>query len=470
MAEPKGAWVRSPLQKGLENHRRGNMRQSAERAKKEPRQHPVRRLSRRAQAEGRRSPAQPGPGYRHGGYDCQSHRFRSRAACLNDSAAGERGAGAAANKGKDGKVMNIIISENERGLLFKNGKYVRMLEPGKHFIFGPGHRVERSSTELSFSSKLGNPAALLKNPALAAALATVEVPDEALALHYIDGRFAEALPSGLHAFWAVHHRHEFRMTDIREPMAPESLSPALFSQMRDSLYKRVEVLAYQKGLLVYNGKFVRLLDEGAYYFWNNGIRVEVALVDTRLMQMNIQGQEMLTLDKVALRVNFVCRYRISDFVRVFTEIEDYAEQIRMLAQLALREYIGHSRLDELLESKDQLAGLVLARLKEREAQCFVTFFDAGVKDVILPGEVRDIMNTVLVAEKRAQANVVTRREEVASTRSLLNTAKLMEENPTLLHLKEMECLEKICENVGNLTVNGGDLLGQLAAVLKGGAA
>ena len=55
--------------------------------------------------------------------------------------------------------------------------------------------------------------------------------------------------------------------------------------------------------------------------------------------------------------------------------------------------------------------------------------DAGVKDIILPGEIRDIMNTVLIAEKRAQANVITRREEVASTRSLLNTAKLMEENP-----------------------------------------
>jgi hypothetical protein len=78
------------------------------------------------------------------------------------------------------------------------------------------------------------------------------------------------------------------------------------------------------------------------------------------------------------------------------------------------------------------------------------------------------MNTVLLAEKKAQANVIARREEVASTRSLLNTAKLMEENRTLMRLKEMEYLEKICDNVGNRTVNGGsDLLGQLTAILKG---
>ena len=95
--------------------------------------------------------------------------------------------------------------------------------------------------------------------------------------------------------------------------------------------------------------------------------------------------------------------------------------------------------------------------------------DAGVKDIILPGEIRDIMNTVLIAEKRAQANVITRREEVASTRSLLNTAKLMEENPTLYRLKELEHIERICENVGSLNLNGsGGVLSQLFALLGKG--
>ena len=95
-------------------------------------------------------------------------------------------------------------------------------------------------------------------------------------------------------------------------------------------------------------------------------------------------------------------------------------------------------------------------------------YQTGVKDIILPGEIREIMNTVLVAEKRAQANVITRREEVASTRSLLNTAKLMDENQTLYKLKELEYVERICENVGNISLNGnGNILGQLTAILNG---
>ena len=77
------------------------------------------------------------------------------------------------------------------------------------------------------------------------------------------------------------------------------------------------------------------------------------------------------------------------------------------------------------------------------------------------------MNTVLVAEKRAQASVIARREEVASTRSLLNTAKLMEENQTLYRLKELEYVERICANVGNISLNGnGDLLAQLGKLLR----
>ena len=72
------------------------------------------------------------------------------------------------------------------------------------------------------------------------------------------------------------------------------------------------------------------------------------------------------------------------------------------------------------------------------------------------------MNTVLIAQKQAQANVITRREEVASTRSLLNTAKLMDENKTLYKLKELEYLERICQNVGEINVNGHqELLEQL---------
>jgi regulator of protease activity HflC (stomatin/prohibitin superfamily) len=183
--------------------------------------------------------------------------------------------------------------------------------------------------------------------------------------------------------------------------------------------------------------------------------------------MNITGQEILTKDKVSLRLNLVCVYKINDFIKIVTEIDDYAEQMRVAAQLAVREYVGKLPLDEILENKDQISVFLLQALKSQEAKFFVEILGADVKDIILPGEIREIMNTVLVAEKRAQANVITRREEVASTRSLLNTAKLLEENQILYKLKELEYVERIFEHVGSISLNGsGDLLNQLLNVIR----
>jgi hypothetical protein len=82
----------------------------------------------------------------------------------------------------------------------------------------------------------------------------------------------------------------------------------------------------------------------------------------------------------------------------------------------------------------------------------------GIRDIILPGDVKEIMNQVLIAEKKAQANIIMRREETASTRSLLNTAKLMEDNVMLWKLKEMEYVEKIADKVNNISVHGNGVL------------
>lgn len=78
----------------------------------------------------------------------------------------------------------------------------------------------------------------------------------------------------------------------------------------------------------------------------------------------------------------------------------------------------------------------------------------GVKDIILPGEIKTILSKVIEAEKAAQANVVRRREETAATRSMLNTAKMMEDNPVALRLKELEVLERIAEKIDRIQVNG----------------
>ncbi|MBQ9082578.1 MAG: slipin family protein [Clostridia bacterium] len=363
-------------------------------------------------------------------------------------------------------MKKIIINENQRGFLFKNGKYVRMLSAGKYYLFG-GREIEIVSMEQPIGSARCALNTLLADPNISASAAVVEVGDQQLALHFVNGQFAEVLRRGTYAYWYDPDHHAFQLVDISAQEVGADVPEYIFSKIPLSWYTRIEVAEYQKARLYVNQKFVRLLDAGTYYFWKNGAKVDVGYVDTRLTQLNITGQEILTRDKVALRINFVCRYRVTDYIKIATEIDDFAEQLHVTAQLALRDYVGKYKLDEILENKEELSRFVFDRLKAEEQALFVEIVDAGVKDIILPGEIRDIMNTVLIAEKRAQANVITRREEVASTRSLLNTAKLMDENQTLYKLKELEYIERICENVGTIQLNGnGDVLSQLTGLLR----
>lgn len=142
--------------------------------------------------------------------------------------------------------------------------------------------------------------------------------------------------------------------------------------------------------------------------------------------------------------------------------KEYEKQLYAVMQLNLRTYIGQMTLDELMEKKTEISSYILESTTTYVAGLGLRILTCGVKDIILPGDIGDIMNQVLIAEKRAQANIIMRREETSSTRSLLNTAKLMEENHMLFKLKEMEYVEKIAEKINSISVSGnGQIVDQL---------
>lgn len=115
-------------------------------------------------------------------------------------------------------------------------------------------------------------------------------------------------------------------------------------------------------------------------------------------------------------------------------------------QLALREYIGAFTLDEILERKESISAQVVTAIQGKAAEMGID---------LLAGDVKDIINQVLIAENKAQANVIMRREETASTRSLLNTAKIMGENKALYRLKELEDIERVSEKISSITLSTG---------------
>jgi regulator of protease activity HflC (stomatin/prohibitin superfamily) len=288
-------------------------------------------------------------------------------------------------------------------------------------------------------------------------------------LVYEKGSFKSVLPAGRYAYWKGLIGREFTQIDLSKIYITEAIDKSLFSNYELSKYIRsFEVAAYENAVLLVDDVYTKILKGGIYRFWRNDTSIKIAKADLRQLQLEIAGQELLTKDKAAIRINFYTQYKVTDIEKALLKNKDYEKQLYIAMQLVLRAYVGTYTLDELLERKDNIAEAVFKDVKTSVAKLGVTVLSCGIRDVILTGEMKEIMNQVLVAQKKAQANTITRREETASTRSLLNTAKLMEENEMLYKLKEMEYVEKIAEKIGEITVSGnGNMITQLKEIFSG---
>ncbi len=350
-------------------------------------------------------------------------------------------------------IKNVHIKAYERGLVFRNGNLIDILKEGSFWVFW-NKSVEIYDMKYSFKSNT-DLTLLLKNERLKTMLDVVEVKDGEIVLVYENGIFKEVLNVGQYAFWKGIFNREFQKIDLTKVEITENISKNILENAKlKSFVRKFTITNQYKGLLLIDGKLDRVLEAGTYYFWNNEISVEVKAIDTRMQQMEIAGQELLTKDKAMLRINFYVRFQVENIVKALMENKEYDKQLYILMQLALREFVGALTLDELLLKKDSVGKEILQNLGNKAEDLGLKAADAGIRDVILTGEMKEIMNQVLIAEKKAQANTIIRREETASTRSLLNTAKLMEENEVLWKLKEMEYMEKIADKIGDITVSG----------------
>jgi len=124
-------------------------------------------------------------------------------------------------------------------------------------------------------------------------------------------------------------------------------------------------------------------------------------------------------------------------------VDDVRQALYREAQLALRAVVGARELDSFLTAKDAVADELAEIVRPRAKALGLELISVGIRDIILPGEMKELMNKVTEAKKAAEANLIVRREETAAMRSQVNTAKLLQDNPTLMRLRELEVLEKI---------------------------
>jgi regulator of protease activity HflC (stomatin/prohibitin superfamily) len=354
-------------------------------------------------------------------------------------------------------LRKLKIKPHERGLLFREGEFLDVLHPGTHWTFDPLMKLRLDVVSPRNPWLVHRDLDLIvKSGKLAGEAIVADLKDHERALVWVDGRFASVIGSGLYALWTTEHEVRIEIVDARTMQFVHAELPVILTAPGAGAL--LEVHRVDPGLTALwfrDGVYQATLAPGTYAFWKGVGTLKMYYVDLKELVLDISGQEIMTADKVTLRLNALVAYRITDPLRSVTEVDGATPALYRSAQLALREAVGAKDLDTLLVGKDALARELAAMLEPRATELGITITTAGIRDVILPGDMKDLMNKVTEAKKAAEASLITRREETAAMRMQANTAKILESSPTLMKLKELEVLEKVA-NKANLTVVLGD--------------
>ena len=367
-------------------------------------------------------------------------------------------------------LKRLVVKKNERGVLLRDGDFERILDAGRYYFLDPMGRLTlqtwAADSVMSTADDLALVDYLLQAAPESAArcFECMQLGEDEAGLRYENDLLVEILSPGTRrVFWKGLVRHRLDKVDLSQgyalapKLAARLLQPGLRGRALGGLNGLLvaQVPAYYLGVLRVDGKIERLMSPGVEVFWRFNREVQVELVDTRLQNLEVSGQEILSRDKVSLRLNLAATWRYTDVLLAFEKLAKPAEHLYRELQFGLREAVGTRSLDELLENKQIIDEVVSAHVKRKMDGFGIEMTGVGVKDIVLPGEMKTILAKVVEAGKLAEANVIRRREETAATRSLLNTAKVMEDNPVALRLKELETLERVAERIDRISVFGG---------------
>lgn len=357
--------------------------------------------------------------------------------------------------------MRIHVALNERVFVHANGKPVRYFGPGRHWIFQPFIKVEvvRKNTDEIVSDL--RPEQLDLVPAEDIRVLHLNESERALVTRR--GRPVRWLGIGEHLVWTVDRRTVKDAVGI--PRIVENIRVETFDTsavevkpLRDDIRALVPASDYVEttapentvALRFVDGVLETVLPPGRHAAWTTERKVTFTVIDLRERLLHVNGQEVMTKDRVTLRLNLSATYKVVDPKRVATVAREPDDILYLAVQFAAREAVVTRTLDELLASREATSGSIAPEVAKRAAEVGLEVIAFGVKDVVLPGEMKTLLNRVIEAQKEAEANVILRREETAATRSMANTAKVLAENPILVRLKELEAYKELAGKVGQL--------------------
>jgi len=194
----------------------------------------------------------------------------------------------------------------------------------------------------------------------------------------------------------------------------------------------------------------------------------VSKVDLRVVTVDVPKQEILTRDNVSVTVDAVIYYRVLDPIAAVTKVSNYHYAVSLLGQTVLRDVLGQSDLDDLLQRRDELNKKLSSILDEVTIPWGIKTVAVTIKAVELPEEMKRAMAKQAEAERWRRARIIEAEGEKQASTILAEAAKFYEEHPVALKLRELQTLIEIAREKALVVVTetSGKYLGEIVATQK----
>ncbi len=354
--------------------------------------------------------------------------------------------------------MKIDVAVNERAIVLYDGVPAKYLAPGRHRVWALFTKIEVERYDTLTLAVQLDESRLKLVPA--EDLAQVNVAKTQRAAVYRRGWPMLWLKPGAWQIWTIDRTLD-RETGRAVPMVRIELvdvSGVETKPLDDELKAMVPAADYVEttapagavALRYVDGKLDAELPPGRHAAWNVVHKVQFAVIELKERMLHVTGQEVMTKDRVTLRLNVSAAFKVTDAKRLALVARAPDDVLYLSVQLSAREAVAGRTLDELLAARDTLGAELAQAVRARAVAVGMELIELGLKDIVLPGDMKELLNKVIQAQKEAEANVILRREETAATRSLAQTAKVLAENPLLVRLKELEAYKDLAHKVGQV--------------------
>ncbi|MEK7098358.1 MAG: slipin family protein [Patescibacteria group bacterium] len=211
-----------------------------------------------------------------------------------------------------------------------------------------------------------------------------------------------------------------------------------------------QVNQYEKGVFFTLGKFSGIKEPG----WRLVIPIfqQLRKIDTRVKAVDVPEQKAITKDNIAVGVNAVIYYRVSDAAKAVLEVEDYIYAMSQLAQTTMRNAVGEVELDELLSQRDKISERISKVVDEASDPWGIKVSTVELKDIALPENMERTIAKQAEAEREKRAVIIRAEGEVIAADNMAKAAHTLAAAPGALHLRTLQSINDISSDQSNTVV------------------